>query len=498
MSSTTALRQHATSDTILERPVDSFETHISVLFCTPDRVYKMLKPMATDFLDHSTVERRAAAIDAELRLNRRFAPDVYLGTATVEEQGTEVDRMLVMRRLPTSRRLSNLIGTAGFDDHLRRVVHAIATIHAAAPVVTDERPMTTAAGMAALWRSSLDEIGHSVGSVIPREEHERVSELALGYLDHSGALFEQRRRLGMMRDGHGDLTAQDIFMLDDGPRILDCIAFDDDYRISDVLADVAFLAMDVERLAGPDAAGALMRFYSELSNEHHPSSLAHHYVAYRAHVRAKIELLRHRQGDESAASAAIAYHRQALEHLERARLRVIMIGGGPGTGKTTLARRLADTFNWAIVDSDTVRKDLHGIDHADHAVNRHPHLYSKAATDATYAELVKQATVLLETGESVVLDATWTEPAHRMLARDVATRYGAELTEFECECDPEIARSRIAKRLRESADPSDATPDLVAEFGFRHSSWPPAQTIDTSRAIDVVLREAVNHLTGKD
>ena len=486
------------SDTIPDRDVNALETHISTLFFAPDRVYKLLKPVTTGFLDHSTVERRAGAIDAELRLNRRFAPDVYLGTAKVEENGAEVDRMLVMRRLPASRRLSTLIGTAGFDDHLRKVVRAVAAFHASAPIVTGERPMTTAAGMAGLWRSSLEEIEPSVGTVIPRADYERVSQLALGYLDQSAAMFDQRRRLGMMRDGHGDLTVEDIFMLDDGPRILDCIAFDDDYRICDVLADVAFLAMDVERLAGVDAAGALMRFYCELSNEHHPSSLAHHYVAYRAHVRAKIQLLRHRQGDETAAPAAVDYHRQALQHLERARHRVIMVGGGPGTGKTTLARNLADAFNWSTLDSDTVRKDLHGIDHDDHDVERHPELYSKASTDATYAELVKRAGVLLEAGESVVLDATWTEPAHRVLARDVAARHGAELIEFECECDAEIARARIAKRLRESADPSDATPDRVAEFGFRHSSWPPARTIDTSRAIDVVLREAANRLTGKD
>jgi aminoglycoside phosphotransferase family enzyme/predicted kinase len=485
------------SDMLPDQGVTALETHISTLFFGHDRVYKMLKPVTTDFLDHSTVERRVAAIDAELKLNRRFAPDVYLGTAKVEEHGTEVDRMLVMRRLPASRRLSTLVGTDGFGDHVRKVVRAIATIHAAAPVVTTERLMTTADGMATLWRSNLAEIEHSVDTVIPRSDYERVSQLALGYLDHSGTLFDQRRRRGMMRDGHGDLTAEDIFMLDDGPRILDCIAFDDDYRISDVLADVAFLAMDVERLAGADSAGALMRFYCELSNEHHPSSLAHHYVAYRAHVRAKVALLRHRQGDETAAAVAVGYHRQALEHLERARHRLIMIGGGPGTGKTTLAHQLAETFNWSVVSSDTVRKDLHGIDHDDHAVDRHPQLYSRPATDATYAELVKQADVLLEAGESVVMDATWTEPAHRVLARDVAARHGAELVEFECQCDPEIARARIAKRLREQDDPSDATPDLVAEFGFRHSSWPPAHTIDTSRAIDVVVREAADHLTGK-
>lgn len=482
------------SDPTIDPPVMAVETHISMLFFTPDRVYKMLKPVTTGFLDHSTVDRRVAAIDDELRLNRRFAPDVYLGTASVDENGTEADRILVMRRLPAARRLANLTGAPDFDAHLRHVARAVAAIHAAAPIITAERPMSTAAGMAELWRSSLDEIEPSVGTVIARDGFDRVAELALGYLDHSSALFDHRRQAGLVRDGHGDLIADDIFMLDDGPRILDCIAFNDDYRVCDVLADIAFLVMDVERLAGTPAADMLLHYYCQLSNEHHPSSLAHHYVAYRAHIRAKVALLRHRQGDESAAQVAIDLHRQTVDHLERARRRLVMVGGGPGTGKTTLARRLADLFNWSVIDSDTLRKDLHGIDHQDHAVERHPHLYSAEATEATYTALVAEAALLLDAGESVLLDATWTDPAHRALARDVARRCGAELIEIECQLDPDLARARIAKRQRESSDASDASPSLVVPVGNRRGSWPPAWDIDTSRSPDVVLEDVARRL----
>src|SRR6187402_3842244 len=120
------------------------------------------------------------------------------------------------------------------------------------------------------------------------------------------SLFDNRRRAGLVRDGHGDLIADDIFVMDDGPRILDCLAFDDAYRVSDVLADVAFLVMDVERLAGREPARRLLQAYCTYSNEHHPSSLAHHYVAYRAHVRAKVATMRWNQGDPTALDSARA------------------------------------------------------------------------------------------------------------------------------------------------------------------------------------------------
>lgn len=478
-----------------EPPLAASETHIFLLFFAPDRVFKLLKPVTTGFLDHSTVERRLAAVTAEYELNRRIAPDVYLGTSDLHEHGEVTDRVLTMRRLPASRRLSALVDRPEFDDHLRHIAHQVARFHAAAPAIHDRRPMTTAAGLLVLWESSFDEIEPSVGSVIDPDEFERVRLLAREYLGHAEALFDARRDRGLMRDGHGDLTADDIFLLDDGPRILDCLAFDDDYRISDVLADIAFLVMDVERLAGPEPARRLLRFYSELVDEHHPGSLAHHYVAYRAHVRAKVELLRRRQGDAAAEDVAVRRHRQTLDHLERARRRLVLVGGGPGTGKSTLALGLADRFNWTVIDSDTLRKDLRRVDHDDHHVDRHPDLYRERATIDTYEGLVEHARILLDAGESVVADATWGDSRYRTLARRLADECGAELVELECVLDPDLARARIADRRTTGHDPSDATPELVDTMARRRHPWPSARPVDTSRPVAEVLDAAASTIT---
>lgn len=482
----------------MAEPVTATETHISILFFGPDRVYKFLKPVTTGFLDHSTVERRLAAVTAEYHLNRRFAPDVYLGTSDLYERGELTDRVLIMRRLPADRRLSLLVESPDFGDHVRRVAHKIAAFHAAAPVTTDPYPMTTASGLLELWESSFTEIEPSVGSVIDADEFNRVRHLARRYLDHAEPLFGQRRRAGQMRDGHGDLTAEDIFVLDDGLRILDCLAFDDDYRISDVLADIAFLVMDIERLAGATLARELLAHYCEFVDEHHPSSLAHHYVAYRAHVRAKVALLRLRQGDEPSRDLAVHYHQQAAGNLERARRRLVMVGGGPGTGKTTVSRRLADLFNFAVIDSDTLRKDLRGVDHDDHRVDRHPELYGSEATADTYARLIAHAGVLLESGESVIVDATWSDADHRAVARAVADRHGADVVELECRLDPDVARDRIAKRRSTSRDASDATPDLVSQMAIRRQPWPNAKPLDTSRRLDDVVDEAARAISSGD
>lgn len=481
--------------TSTHRPSDAIETHISTVFFAGDRAYKLLKPIRTGFLDHRSVERRVASVEREYTLNRRFAPDVYLGLADVYEHGELADRLLVMKRLPHDRRLSALTEDPDFLDHLRDVAHAVAAFHASLPPTTDRGLMTTAAGLAALWCSSFEDIESTMGTLIDPYDFAEVRDLALDYLHHSEPLFNRRREIGMVRDGHGDLIAEDIFILEDGPRILDCIAFDDGYRISDILADIAFLVMDVERLAGAHAAHRLMSWYGEFSNEHHPASLAHHYVAYRAHVRAKVALMRHQQGDEQAAGIARRHHDQCLDHLRRARRRLVLLGGGPGTGKTTTAETLADRLNWSVIDTDTLRKDLRGVAHDDHDVLAHPDLYSPAATQATYRNLLAHAETLLIAGESVVIDATWSDAEQRQSARALADRHGAALTEFECRVDPVLARRRIADRTATALDASDATPELVDLMS--RDPWPQAHRLDTSGSPSEVVDVALTTLFGR-
>lgn len=477
-------------------PVEAIETHISSVFFTADRAFKLLKPVTMPFLDHSERSARIAAVEREFELNRRIAPDVYLGMADVREGDELVDRMIVMRRLPDDRRLSLLVDDDSFGDCLRSVARSVASFHARQEPV-DPAPMATRDAVLANWEGNLAVLADHLGSVIDPGEYARVEALARTYLEHREVLFDNRIRDGFVRDGHGDLTADEIFCLEDGPRIIDCMAFNDDWRIGDVLLDIGFLIMDVDRLAGPDAARTLMEKYHEFSNEHHPASLAHHYVAYRAHVRAKVACLRFAQGDLPSAELARVHHRLCLAHLERARVRMVLIGGGPGVGKSTLARDLAEQLSYPVLVTDEIRKDITGTSRDEHRfAEPGGGIYDAATTDAAYEEQLREARILLEGGRGVVLDASWTREHHRHAARQLAAAYGAELVEVECELEPAIARERIARRMSNQWNPSDATPELVDYMASTRDPWPSATSISTLAPPEEVARRALAVVEG--
>jgi uncharacterized protein len=475
----------------VSRSPDVFETHISTVVFVGDRAFKFMKPLATAFLDQSTVEKRRKACEAELLLNRRIAPDVYLGIGQVVEDDVVTDYFLVMRRLPIERRLSALVESAEFPDAVRDVARVVAAFHAGQPVTTVAREMASSEGVGGLWTSNIDEMQGFDDAIIDKSELERIGVFARRYLDGRALLFTTRVRNGFARDGHGDLLADDIFMMDDGPRVLDCLAFDERLRCGDVLLDVAFLAMDVERLGAPNMAEHLLKCYSEFSNEHHPRSLAHFYIAYRALVRAKVNLLRAAQGDSTAGASAQGFLRQCGQHLRVAVPMLILVGGSPGTGKTTLANDLADALGLLVLSSDEVRKDLTGVPHDQHAFAPPGEgIYAPAISERTYEELIRQGRRVIELGESVVLDASWARADNRRSARRMGDEVGAYVIELRCDVAPEIAAQRIAARLQTS-DPSDATPEIAAHVRAHLEEWPESVPIDTSRPRDGSLREAI-------
>ena len=478
------------SESPAEQSSAAIETHISRLWFTPDRVYKMLKPVSFGFLDLTDRHSRLAATTRELELNRRFAPDVYLGLADVVEAGDLVERMIVLRRLPEARRLVALVGDPDFDELLRSVARRVAALHAEADPVLDA-PMARRDRVQRNWTNNFAAIEPHVGPVIGAEEFARVRQLTLGYLAGRKTLFDERIAKGFVVDGHGDLTAEDIFCLDDGPRLLDCLAFDDDLRVSDVLADIGFLIMDVQRLTDASTALRLMSAYQEFSDEHHPASLAHHYVAYRAHVRAKVACLRFAQGDAPSADLARTYHRLTLDHLERARVRLILVGGGAGVGKTTIASALADRFGYVRLSTDEIRHDVTGIPRDEHRfVEPGTDIYAPEVVDATYDELTRETALLVARGHSVVLDASWSRDDHRTTIREVAERFDSDVVEIECVLDPGVARERIERRRANSSDPSDATRDVVDYLAARRAPWPTASTLSTADAVQAVIERA--------
>lgn len=480
-------------------PAAVVETHTAVLFFVDDRVYKLKKAVDLGFLDHRTRRAREAACHQEVALNRRLAPDVYLGVLDVTGEDGEVqDHLVAMRRMPDERRLSRCLERGeDLERPLRAIAHQVAALHELAPPDPAHDRLASPEAVRARWTDGFDQL-HDLparpDTDLSRDlsrDLQRIEVLALRYLDGRSPLLEQRIADGRIRDGHGDLQAEDIFVLDDGPRILDCIEFGEDYRWGDVLADVAFLAMDLERLGRPDLGDRFLALHRELSADRWPASLAHHLVAYRAHVRVKVGLLRAAQHDEPPPAEVRDLVRVALRHLEAGRVRLILVGGLPGTGKSTLAAALGDHLGAVVLRTDEVRRRL-AVGDDDSAGDR----YRPQAVAAVYHEVLAEARHLLALGEQVVLDATWADEAERSLARDVAAQTSSDLVELVCTLPRDQADDRIRQRAVTGLDPSEATPAVAATMAGRFAPWPEAAAISTSAPADTTLAAAVAVLEG--
>ncbi len=458
------------------------ETHSAVVFFAGDRAYKLKKPVRLDFLDFSTAEARAAACVRETELNRRFAPDVYLGVAEVRDPAGRVcDHLVVMRRMPDSRRLSALI-RAGEPTAaaVRQVARLLAAQHASAARSPEISREGARDAIRRRWHDNFEQLAAVGRDLIDAAEITEAARMADQFLAGRGALFDRRVRRGRIVDGHGDLLADDIFCLDDGPRILDCLDFDDHLRWVDGLDDAAFLAMDLEQLGAPQVAEQFIRWYGEFAGDECPSSLCHHYVAYRAIVRAKVDCVRAAQGDPAAASRARKLTSAALRHLRAGIVTLVLVGGLPGTGKSSLAGQIADQLGCVVLGSDRIRKELAGVEpDRPVAAEFRTGIYAQAWTDRTYAELLDRAAELLAMGESVLLDATWSSAAYRQLAAAIAAQCQADLVQLECVTPQEVASSRMASR---SGDGSDATAAIAARLAVEWAPWPEATVIDTSPA----------------
>jgi aminoglycoside phosphotransferase family enzyme/predicted kinase len=479
-------------------PAAVAETHTSTVLFTGDRAYKIKKPVALGFLDFRTPEQRRAACLAEVALNRRFAPDVYLGVAEVrDEAGRACDWVVVMRRMPADRRLARLVRADPADPELavalRELARLLAAHHAGARRSERIDRAVGAGALRARWVDTLTALTQFRGTVLPAATLDELGRRALAFVDGRGPLFAARVAAGKARDGHGDLLADDVFCLPDGPRALDCLEFDEDLRAVDGIDDAASLAMDLERLGAPTLAGHWMAAFLEFAGEGGCDALVHHYTAYRAGVRLKVACLRYAQGDAASAGTARDLAAVALRHLRLGAPRLVLVGGAPGTGKSTVAAGLADALGATLLRSDRLRKELAGLDPSSPTPDgRGEALYTPAAVHAVYAALLARAALLLGRGETVVLDATWGSEQERAAARRTGAAAHAEVAELRCAAPPRVAADRTRQRR---GDPSDATPAVARALAAQFVAWPEATVLDTTAPLAEVAGRALAAVT---
>ena len=465
-------------------PFCTAETHLSWLVMVGDRVLKAKKPVRTEFVDLTTRQARQDVAEAEVRLNRRLAPDVYLGVATLAGVEGLDEPVVVMRRMPDDRRLA-LMAARGDDlgVEVRQLARLLADFHRSVePVVVGPDAVLR------LWRANTTELHAHGAGYVPLAQVDHLQGLAEQYLDGRHALFAAREAAGRCRDGHGDLLADDVFLLDDGPRVLDCLEFDAGLRAGDVLADTAFLAMDLERLGRVDLAALLLREHRRLLDDDWPPSLADHWIAYRAQVRAKVACLRAAQGDPDAPAQARVLLELAERRMTTAQVSLVVIGGTPGTGKSWLAAAVGERTGWTVLRSDVVRQSVTAPDRGARLLDEGP--YAAAVSERVLAALLTQAQAELCAGRSVVLDATFTTTSWRAAADDLARRTHTGLTVLRTVVPDYVADERLRVRAAVGADASQATAELAPALRARFAAWPEALELDTRRPAD----ELVDHV----
>jgi hypothetical protein len=478
-------------------PIEIRETHASLVFLTPSDVYKLKKPVDLSFLNYSTLRRRSRMCRQEVVLNRRLAPDVYLGADKVTRErdgslrlngrGRVIDYLVHMRRLPDGRSLDVLlrVGAITVED-IRRVGARIGVFHRdAIPAPRRFGPRTFLRNA----RENLLQLQASMGPAFPTP----VVEELWGYFQSAQSRFrpviEERAEAGRIRDGHGDLRAEHVY-LEDGITIIDCIEFNPRYRLSDTALDFAFLAMDVAANGYPDLVNPLVQSYERSAGDNLTTVLPF-YCWYRALVRAKVSSLLTREkhiSGETRSAAALSLRRHVHHALRLARgdqrPLLLVVGGLPGTGKTTVARALGGAIGASVQGADETRKRLAGLGAGVHpATPIDAGLYSGQMNQRVYGALMAGASDALARGRSVVLDATFRRRNDREAARSLASRLGARFLMVECEAPDRVVIDRLRGRVKMPDPWSDATVETFHAYRARHG--PPAE-LQRSECLTVV------------
>ena len=278
------------------------------------------------------------------------------------------------------------------------------------------------------------------------------------------------------------------FIVDDpvfGPEYLKRVPLGRFAEPAEIATVVAFLAMDLEDLGCPELAARFLADYAEHSGAHWPASLAHHFIAYRAAVRSKVAFVRSAQGDRQSDARGRRLAALAADHLRRGAVRLMLVGGLPGTGKSTVAAHLAQQSGWVLLRSDVLRKERVGLPvEARAAASYGSNLYSPERTSETYDELLRRARTALSLGESVVLDASWSSADRRRTARALARETSSDLIELRCTAPEGVTESRLRERTLRGTDASDADVAVATEMGLRFDSWPEAAEVSTDCPLD--------------
>lgn len=494
------------------RHVEYCETHISRVYLTDRHAYKLKKPIALGFLDYSTLERRGHFCAEEIRLNRRFAPDTYLGVVELRANhgvlrfdgpGTLVDFAVKMRRLPQERMLDRLIDQAdpGLPAEIERLARHLPPLLAASEICRDEPEGRHLAIIRANCKENLAQTIPAIGRMLSPTAHRLMTDLTDALFARLAPTFISREQHGYVRDGHGDLHARNICMTDP-IRIYDCIEFCRRFRVDDMAAELAFLLMDLDFRGRRDLAGQLLADYQAATADPDLARLLPFYKSYRAWVRGKVEAILAGEPDvapelrQTARDRAVRYFNLALGYHVPPML--LLTAGLMGVGKSTLSRALAEALGADLLRSDVIRKQLAAMATASHQPEAFGHgLYAGAMTARTYREMLRRAEHLLRDGQGVIVDASFARQPDRQTFLDLAASLAIPARLLHLHCDRATALMRLDQRQAAGQDASDGRRELFAAQAAAFDpieDHPEVFSIDSHNEVDYNVQQVICRL----
>jgi aminoglycoside phosphotransferase family enzyme/predicted kinase len=453
-------------------PVERIDTHISIVWLAGERAYKLKRAVRFDYVDFSTIELRRLACEAEVRVNRRTAPSLYLGVRPVTREaggalalggeGEPIDWVVEMVRFDQDTLFDRLAERHRLDAGLMEgLADAIHRLHASAKPRPDRGGRD---GMAWVIDGNARGFAEQGAGILDATACERLTAASRAALDRHGGHLDARQHDRLVRECHGDLHLRNICLVDGVPTLFDAVEFNDDISCIDVLYDLAFLLMDLWRRDLRSHANLVFNECLARSGDVDGLALLPLFLSCRAAVRAKTSASAARvQPDERQRLGLQAASREYLA-LAQDLLRpgppcLIAIGGLSGSGKSTLARRLAPPVGAApgalVVRSDVIRKTLCGVSPL---TRLGPEGYTADVNRRVYGAMAAQAAAALQAGHSVIADAVFARPDDREAIAAKAKAAGAPFTGLWIDGPREILAARLRERV---ADASDATPDVL-------------------------------------
>lgn len=450
------------------------ETHISWVLLTGDYAYKIKKPVDFGFLDFSSLAQRRHYCEEELRLNRRFAPQLYLEVVpiagsreapVVGGDGDPIEYAVKMRQFPEEARLDRVLARGELRRaHIAALAERLATFHRNAAVAAADMPFGTAEHV---WQPMAENFAQIRPHLQESETLALLDRVQRWSEERYAALREAlalRKRDGHIRECHGDAHLGNIVLLDDQPVLFDCIEFNPNLRWIDVISEIAFLTMDLHDRGRDDLAHRALNDYLQASGDYAGLRLLHFYQVYRALVRAKVACLRGTQNDideparDELRQRTAAYLRLALRFTDIAPTPLMITHGISGSGKTTVTDGVLESQGALRLRSDVERKRLYGF--AAEARTQSAldsGLYNADASARTYRHLALLAETVIDAGFPALVDATFLNRAQRDVFRALADRMRVPFVIFACTAPADVLHERVSARLAEAHDASEAT-----------------------------------------